>query len=423
MLKKVLAAAAVFTAMSLGHANETDKTYWMHIEAQDVFERSLIADTGVSIETVIENSVYAFGNKQELEQIKKQFKVIESFEFDLESFDYPTGDEKFHNYQELTEALQKLQAENPNLVKLSTIGKSVQDRDIHLITISADLSDDSNLPAVVFMGGHHAREHISVEMPLMLAQHLASEFKNGNSEIIKLLHERQVFIIPIVNPDGAEHDIAGGRYKMWRKNRVTNHDGSIGVDLNRNYGFKWASGGASSNPRSSTYHGPEAFSEPETRAVREFVLSKQDQLTTLLSYHTFSELILFPWGHTYNPIADQNAYNVHRTMAETMSEWNNYRPQQSSDLYIASGDTTDWSYGELGLISFTFELDPKNMWNGGFYPGQDTIDIVFEKNIKPALYLIEQADNPYKVLNKSTYGVSFINTDVGAKHAQLSESL
>ena len=98
-------------------------------------------------------------------------------------------------------------------------------------------------------------------------------------------------------------------------------------------------------------------------------------------------------------------------MAETMSQWNNYRPQQSSDLYIASGDTTDWSYGELGLISFTFELDPKNMWNGGFYPGQDTIDIVFEKNIKPALYLIEQADNPYKVLNNNQYGVSFIESD------------
>ena len=334
--------------------------------------------------------------------------MIDSFKVDLEKFDYPFEDEKFHNYEELTTALNKLQQDNPNLVKLSSIGKTVEDRDIHLITVSADLSDNSNLPAVIFMGGHHAREHISVEMPLMLAQHLASEFKNGNQQIIQLLHERQVFIVPIVNPDGAEYDIAEGRYKMWRKNRTQNHDGSVGVDLNRNYGYKWGTGGSSSSPRSSTYRGPSAFSEPETQAIRDFVLSKKDQLTILLTYHTFSELILYPWGHTYNPITDQNAYNVHKTMAETMANWNNYRPQQSSDLYKTSGDTTDWSFGELGLISFTFELDPKNMWSGGFYPGQDTIDIVFEKNIKPALYLIEKADNPYQVLNQSPYGVSFI---------------
>lgn len=408
MLKKLITIAVLLFAANLSHATELEKTYWMHIDASDAFERSLISNTGVSIESVIENSVYALGTEAELKIIKKQFKLIDSFSFDVDSFDYPNKDEKFHNYQELTEALTQLQEQNPNLVKLSSIGKSVEDKDIHLITLSADLSEDSELPAVIFMGGHHAREHISVEMPLMLAQYLAREFKNGNSQIIQLLHQRQVFIVPIVNPDGAEYDIADGRYKMWRKNRVTNHDGSIGVDLNRNYSYKWGTSGSTSNPRSSTYRGPSAFSEPETQAIRDFINSKDQQLTTLLSYHTFSELILFPWGHTSNPIEDQRAFDVHRTMAETMANWNNYTPQQSSDLYVTSGDTTDWSYGEKGLISFTFELDPKSMWSGGFYPGQDVIDIVFNKNIQPALYLIQNADNPYKVLSTNNYGVSFI---------------
>ncbi len=83
-----------------------------------------------------------------------------------------------------------------------------------------------------------------------------------------------------------------------------------------------------------------------------------------------------------------------------MAKWNKYKPQQSSDLYIASGDTTDWAYGVHGIISFTFELSPKNMSGGGFYPGASAIQKTFNVNIKPALYLIDLADNPERVLEK-----------------------
>ena len=94
-------------------------------------------------------------------------------------------------------------------------------------------------------------------------------------------------------------------------------------------------------------------------------------------------------------------------MAQTMSKWNGYTPQKSSDLYIASGDTTDWSYGEHRIISFTFELDPKSMWSGGFYPGQAKIPVIFKKNINPALYLINLADNPYRVLESKSRRLGF----------------
>jgi carboxypeptidase T len=84
-------------------------------------------------------------------------------------------------------------------------------------------------------------------------------------------------------------------------------------------------------------------------------------------------------------------------MAKTMSKWNGYAPQASSELYIASGDTTDWAYAEHKIFAFTFELDPASMWNGGFYPGQAIIPSVFAKNLQPCLYMIDAADNPYKV--------------------------
>jgi carboxypeptidase T len=87
---------------------------------------------------------------------------------------------------------------------------------------------------------------------------------------------------------------------------------------------------------------------------------------------------------------------VFENMARTMAKWNNYKPQQSSELYIASGDTTDWAYGTLGIFAFTFELSPRSMWRGGFYPGEGVLDKVFEDNLKPSLYLIEMADDPYR---------------------------
>jgi carboxypeptidase T len=122
-------------------------------------------------------------------------------------------------------------------------------------------------------------------------------------------------------------------------------------------------------------------------------------LKVLLSFHTFSELILYPWGYTYDGISKTKDVEAYKKMATTMAQWNHYTPEQSSALYIASGDTTDWSYGELGIFSFTFELSPSGMNGGGFYPGQKVIDKVFKDNLQPCLYLLRVAGNPYQVVD------------------------
>jgi carboxypeptidase T len=160
----------------------------------------------------------------------------------------------------------------------------------------------------------------------------------------------------------------------------------------------WGTGGSSDDTSSDIYKGTEPFSEAETQVIRDFVRSHRDNTKILLTFHTFSELILYPWGHSYDGIPKTEDRQVFEKMARTMAQWNGYTPQQASDLYIASGDTTDWAYGELGMFAFTFELSPKSMWNGGFYPGARIIDQVFEANLKPCLYMIELADNPYRVL-------------------------
>ena len=393
-----LLGLALISLTSVQKAPEDHQYYWIKVAADDKFERSIIANTGAAIEIVKDDYVIAYGSDVELKQLQK-LGWVQSYS-DLSTEDFPAKDAIYHNYKELTDELNKIASENRDIISMTSIAKTNEGRDLWAIRISGDLANADTKPATIFMGGHHAREHLSIEMPLMLTQYLVDQFRQGNERIVSLLNSRDIHIIPVVNPDGAEYDIADGSYKMWRKNRTRNANGTYGVDLNRNYAYQWGTGGSSSNPSSDTFKGPNPFSEIESTAIKNYV-ELHSNITVLLSFHSFSKLILYPWGHKYDSIENVNDNRVHEIMARKMSEWNGYTPQQSSDLYIASGDTTDWSYGTHKIISFTFELDPANsgFGGGGFYPGPDVIQPVFQKNIEPALYLIELSDNPYRVLN------------------------
>ncbi|MCM2353424.1 MAG: M14 family metallopeptidase [Pseudobdellovibrio sp.] len=407
--KSALLATVILIAVSIAQfaQSTSNNRYWMKIRAKDKFERSVIANI-VGIENTTEDYVVAFGGDTELKQIQKLGWLMSYSNLADEALfsgkDFPTKDSAFHNYAEMTAELTKLANENPTLVTMGSVGKSTEGRDTWVLRLGADQSHASEKPAVIYMGGHHAREHLSMEMPLMLAQHLVEQYKAGNERIIGLMNNRDIHIIPMVNPDGAEYDIQDGSYKMWRKNRSRNANGTFGTDLNRNYSYKWGTGGSSTNPNSDTYMGTKPFSEPETINIKNYV-EAHTNITTLLSFHTYSQLILYPWGHKYDGIENTKDAKVFETMAKKMAEWNKYTPQQASDLYIASGDTTDWAYGEHKIFAFTFELDPSQasggFGGGGFYPGAGVIQPVFNKNIEPALYLMEYADNPYRTINVS----------------------
>lgn len=403
-----LIALLVFSFSLIGTTNvATEKEsqyYWLKIQAKDKFQRTIISEDGIAIEIVKDDYIIAYGSQRDKELMESRGWLLASSNLRLEkklgATDFPQEDQLYHNYSELTAALNKVAQENPDLVRLNSIGKTVENRDIYAVQMTTDFANAMQKPALLIMGGHHAREHLSVEMPLKFIQYLISAYRSNNERVKTLIENRDIHIIPAVNPDGLEYDVASGSYKMWRKNRFRNSNGSYGVDLNRNYDYQWGTGGSSSSPSSDTYMGPRPFSEPETQAIKKYV-EDHENITILLSFHSFSKLILYPWGHKYTGIENGNDQAVHQKMAEKMSEWNGYTPQQSSDLYIASGDTTDWSYGVHKIISFTFELDPANNGFGGdgFYPGPGAIDSSFNKNIEPLLYLLEYADNPYRVLN------------------------
>ncbi|MGK5085550.1 M14 family metallopeptidase [Bdellovibrionota bacterium FG-1] len=385
---------------------------FIQISALGKEQRTEIANHGVSIEATRSDSVWGFATVPMIETLQKDgFKVLGNFDLKIGqgghegTLDFPPADSPFHTYAELTADLNALHEGNPDITELMSIGKTTEGNEmwaLHINTNTKELgAGTSGKPGVVFMGNHHAREHLSLEVPYLLAKYLLDHRRDP--KISNLLDSRDIWIVPMVNPDGAQYDIATGRYQWWRKNRRNNHNGTYGVDLNRNYGFGWGTGGSSNDTSSEVYMGPAPFSEPETQHVRDFV-DAHPNTKVLLSFHTYSELILYPWGGKYEPVPNQADHDTFKKLAETMAQWNHYTPEQASDLYIASGDTTDWAYGTHGIFAFTFELSPKDQMDGGFYPGANAIDRVFNDNLKPCLYLLGIANDPHQVLGTQPTG-------------------
>lgn len=371
----------------------SDERYWVVLRAQNKAQRTQASKLGLSIDTSDGSAVGGTADAQTLKRLRDAGLPIASVK-PLRSFrpeDFPAPDATYHNYGEVVSELQGLASSGSGFVSAFSIGTSVKGRAIPGLRIGYPSGRPK--PAAAFFGTHHAREHLSTEVPLLLARWLVENAREPR--VKKLLETRDVYIVPLVNPDGAEYDVETGNYKWHRKNMRKNADGSTGVDLNRNYDFRFGGEGASDSPGSDTYHGPSAFSEPESRAVRDFV-SALPNLKMMVSYHTFSELILYPWGGVDEPIPDTRALNAFKAMAGRIGQWTGYKPQQSSDLYVATGDTCDWAWGSKGVFCFTFELTPKSQWEGGFYPGAGAVQSTFQKNIEPALYLIELADDPYR---------------------------
>lgn len=360
---------------------------WMEIRASSLVERTQLASEGYDIVAVEKDRVIVLGDTGLLQRAEANKTLLARYAINMSPFDFPQGDEPFHSYQETVEELQSLQKQYSSVMSLFSIGTSFENRDLWMVRLSGDATVK---PATVFMGGHHAREHIAVEVPLKLVRYLLEEYQKKNPRIVSIFNNYEVFVLPIVNPDGKQFDVASGNYQHWRKNRSKNSGTSYGVDINRNYGYGWGGAGASTSPSNETYRGPSAFSELETQAIKRWI-EQTPQVSMLLSYHSFSQLVMWPWGHIEDKIPDPQDLAKFETMGKKMAAMTGYTPMKSGDLYLASGDTCDWAYGEHGIFAFTFELDPKDFWQGGFYPGAKVIESVFQKNIEPALYMIESA--------------------------------
>lgn len=374
---------------------KNDDRMYVTVKASDRKERTHLLELGLDIIEIKKDSVSGFIRMADLTALEnKEFSIVEkktiydwAKQFDK---DFPAADSAYHNYNETLDYLKKLASANSDIASLFSMGKTIEGRDIWVLRLNSSAKGDakSSKPGAVFVGNHHAREHLTNEVPLLFAAYLLDN--RNTPEIKKYLDTLDIYIIPMFNPDGVEYDIATGRYRWHRKNTRINSDKSVGVDLNRNYDIRWCEAGSSHSPGSDTYCGTGPFSEPETKAMRDFILARKN-IKTLQSYHSYASLILYPWGGVYEPISNEKDRNAFVKMANEMAKLTGYTAQQSSDLYAASGDTCDWAYDKAGIFAFTTELE-----GNSFYPGASIIKTTVEKNIKAAVYLLSMTDNPYK---------------------------
>jgi len=332
--------------------------------------------------------------------------------------DFPPADSRYHSYAEMVAEIKAVAAANPSIVKVFSIGKSHEGRDIWAAKISDNVHLDEAEPEVLFDALHHAREHFTVEQALYLLNLLADGW-GTDVALTSIIKYREIFIIFAVNPDGGEYDLTGppgprGPYRAWRKNRQPNAGSSYnGTDLNRNYDYRWACcGGSSGSTSSNTYRGPAPFSAPETRAQRDFVNSRVvggvQQITAHITFHTNGELILYPYGYTYTDIPSDMTVDDFRTFVaygRGQAARNGYKAQQSSQLYITDGDQIDWMYGRHRIFSFTWELYPPEsgtVW-GDHYPADEQIAPQTARNRAALIYFLQMASCPFQVLGSAIY--------------------
>jgi carboxypeptidase T len=296
----------------------------------------------------------------------------------------------YHNYLETESRLHELAAQYPELAVLFSIGQSIEGRELYVMKISDQPGTDQSAdePNVYIVGCHHAREWISVEIPLYFIRHLLENY-HSNQGVRRAVDGAQIFIQPIQNPDGLEFSIH--TYRYWRKNRRYNGDFSWGVDPNRNYGYQWGYDdiGSSPDPDSGIYRGTAPFSEPECAAVRDFLLEHPPSGS--LSFHNYSQAILYPWSYNRQPTADnEELYNLAREMSDRIFQVNGRLYTYGLDPlgYPANGGTSDWIYGIFRTPSFTIELPPEYSVLGGFFTSEEMIQSAFRENLPAMLYFI-----------------------------------
>ena len=315
------------TAMNAGQVTD-EGLKAVSIFYSDTLKLDTLIDLGLEISEVRDRDILAFVSNDDINRLKDigllykvmdgDFEEILNYDNNLEEF------LQFHGYDSMTAELQYINSTYSNIATLYELGQSVQGRIIWGLKITDNPDNEENEPEVRICGAHHGDEYMSVELPLLLAWHLVENYGIDPS-LTNLVDNREIWIIPMVNPDGRE---AGTR-------RNANN-----VDLNRDYGYMWIGSGGSPSP----------FSQPETQSIRDHALDNNFVLS--LSFHTSGDIVNYIWNYKGEPVADNDVVVM---LSEQYGSHNGYWVVEGYDWYQTRGDTNDFSYGCRGDIDWTIE--------------------------------------------------------------------
>jgi hypothetical protein len=315
----------------------------------------------------------------------------------------PSGRDAYRTLADYNADMAALESDHPTLVKRFPLPHpSLDGKEIYGVEIGKDVQGpERGLPVFLMLGVHHAREWPSGEHAMEFAVDLVKNY-GTDARITDLVNRSRVVVVPVVNVDGfdlsrtdgglvdlRETDgggtatilgTPGNAYKRKNCRLVDGQDTSdgtcragsatspggygTGIDLNRNYGGYWGGPGAADLFADPTYRGADAFSEPETQNIRELISGRQ--VTTLITNHTFSNLVLRPNGAAPDllppsegiPLGDPFDEPALKALGDDMAAQNGYTSQHAWELYDTTGSTEDWSYNATGGFGYTFEIGP-----------------------------------------------------------------
>jgi murein tripeptide amidase MpaA len=292
--------------------------------------------------------------------------------------DDPQWYTSYHTYDEIRTYCQQMAAAYPQLAQVVTVGNSLENRQIFGLRITGP--GTVTRPGVLIHAAQHAREWATPPTAVYLAEQLLMGY-GSDPVATHILNTTELFVVPISNPDGYVYTWTNNR--LWRKNRrptggTCNAQPSYGVDLNRNWGYQWGGEGASTSRCDDTYRGPNAFSEPETQALRDFAIAHPN-IVGHHDIHSYSQLVMSPWGYTaaLPPSPDQQFFvATNAAMAQAIFGLFGRQYEHGpiyTTIYPASGTSVDWMYGARAIKSFTTEVRPADPQPGFLLPASEIL--------------------------------------------------
>ena len=264
---------------------------------------------------------------------------------------------QYMSYQESLDFLYTMEKTHPDLIEIIKIGTTFEGRDIILAKISKNVEKADEKPALLYTGSVHAREWIGHELALKFIDYVAKN-QNVDPELEKSLMQSTIYMVPCLNPDGYEY--SRKHFSFWRKNRRKNHDGTFGVDLNRNFSIGFVK---QKDTSSNVYGGEEPFSEAETRAMKDFV-DAHDNITIAFDYHSQGN-VFFP-AHKFMHEAEIDGTDMNVLCANMNDEFAKVTGRKygihrgKPPAQLISGSGREYYYNK-GIIAMVVEVGTKNI--------------------------------------------------------------
>ena len=331
------------------------------------------------------------------------FPIISGSQLEPTSTSFSGEAYRYFTYQEMTDLLHELEDDYPDILKLESLGYTYEGRSIWMVKLSDNVEEDEDEPGVLLMGAHHGDEKPSFEAVLFFIQHMVHNYSKVNTDddgdgqinedpidgvdndedgltdedpsedrVREVINNTQIFCIPMVNPDGVEANTRQNRAPNYGPYGQSDEITSYGVDLNRNYGFRWFLPylfkenyyfNWLTDDSSGVYRGERPFCEAESQSVKNFVETKDISIS--LSYHDYGEWMIFPWMHSSRWTPHERLF---RSIGENMSRINKYElkiyGQYGTQEYLIPrfcgtiGSSENWLYARRNIIAYTMELCP-----------------------------------------------------------------